>query len=51
MEVRVLRDCGDIITDSGSTVHLQKNTVHHLRRTDVELLIRQGYLEQTEADT
>ena len=47
IEVRVLKDYGEITTDSG-TVNLQKNTVHFLRRSDVELLIRQGVLEVTE---
>jgi hypothetical protein len=33
--------------DAGE-VHLEQNTVHYLPRGDVELLIRQGSLEQTE---
>lgn len=49
VEVRVLKDYGEIVTDKG-TVNLKKNTVHYLRRTDVELLIRQGVLEQTEVE-
>ena len=28
-------------------VKLEQNTTHYLRRTDVEQLVRQGYLEQT----
>ena len=43
VEVRVLRDCGELQTEYG-TVNLQKNSQHFLRRTDVEHLIKQGYL-------
>ena len=46
IEVRVLRDCGTIQTESGALT-LDANTIHHVRRRDVELLIRQGALEQT----
>lgn len=45
MEVRVLRDCGEIMTESG-IVNLEVNSTHFLRRVDVEQLIRQGLLEQ-----
>ncbi|GBG32447.1 DNA replication complex GINS protein PSF1 [Hondaea fermentalgiana] len=45
VEVRVLRDCGEIDTVSGPVV-LAKDTTHNLRRSDVEHLIRQGALEQ-----
>ncbi|KAJ1511291.1 DNA replication complex GINS protein PSF1 [Coelomomyces lativittatus] len=43
--VRVLKECGDIVTENGSTLVLQPNAQHFLRRTDVERLITQGYLE------
>jgi GINS complex subunit 1 len=46
VEIRVLEDCGEIMTESGS-VMLERGTTHHLRRSDVEHLIRKGYLEQT----
>lgn len=46
VEVRVLKDFGEIQTDTGS-VTLDKNTVHFLRRSDCELLIRQGVLMLT----
>ncbi|GAB9462575.1 DNA replication complex gins protein psf1 [Globisporangium polare] len=45
VEVRVLRDCGEIMTESG-IVNLEANSTHFLRRVDVEQLIRQGLLEQ-----
>lgn len=44
VEVRVLRDCGELQTEYG-VVNLQKNSQHFLRRTDVEHLIKQGYLQ------
>lgn len=43
IEVRVERDCGSVLTDSGP-VTLKKGTAHFLKRTDVEHLIRQGAL-------
>lgn len=43
IEVRVNRDCGSVLTDSGP-VTLKKGTAHFLKRTDVEHLIRQGAL-------
>lgn len=45
IEVRVLQDYGEILTDSG-TVNLEKNTTHFLRRSDVEHLICQNVLKQ-----
>ena len=50
IEVRVLVDCGEIWTDSGP-VHLDANTTHFLRRSDVEHLIRQGKLEQLDNES
>eukprot|EP00871_Galdieria_phlegrea_P004884 jgi/Galph1/5397/GphlegSOOS_G4022.1 len=46
IEVRVVKDCGTIMTENG-TVHLKKDTLHYLKRSDVELLIQQGYLVPT----
>jgi GINS complex subunit 1 len=46
VEVRVLESCGEIFTEDGTSVNLEENTTHYLRRTDVEQLIRQGYLEE-----
>ena len=48
IEVRVLKDCGEIYTEQGP-VTLEVNSTHYLRRSDVEPLIRQGFLEQTDA--
>uniref|UniRef100_M4B5A2 DNA replication complex GINS protein PSF1 C-terminal domain-containing protein n=1 Tax=Hyaloperonospora arabidopsidis (strain Emoy2) TaxID=559515 RepID=M4B5A2_HYAAE len=45
VEVRVLRDCGEVMTESG-LVNLDAHSHHFLRRVDVEQLIRQGLLEQ-----
>jgi len=44
VEVRVLKDCGELQTEYG-VINLQKNSQHFLRRTDVEHLIKQGYLQ------
>jgi GINS complex subunit 1 len=46
IEVRVLESAGELTTESGATLSLDKNTTHFLRRCDVEHLIRQGLLEQ-----
>ncbi len=46
--VKVLKDCGEISTETGN-VRLDKHTVHLLRRTDCELLIKQGFLEHLSA--
>lgn len=43
IEVRVNKDCGSVLTDSGP-VALKPGTAHFLKRTDVEHLIRQGAL-------
>lgn len=43
VEVRVVHDCGDILTEAGP-VALKPGTAHFLKRTDVEHLIRQGNL-------
>lgn len=45
VEVRVVVDCGEIMTETGS-VNLEKGTTHLLRRTDVEPLVRQGFLDE-----
>jgi GINS complex subunit 1 len=45
IEVRVLQDYGTIVTESGATITLKKDTRILLRRTDAEPLIRQGILE------
>ncbi|KAI9468048.1 DNA replication protein psf1 [Coemansia sp. RSA 989] len=44
IEVRVVRDCGEIVTESG-VVNLQAGTQHYLRRSDIEHLLTIGYLE------
>ncbi|KAI8323298.1 hypothetical protein GQ54DRAFT_296856 [Martensiomyces pterosporus] len=44
IEVRVNKDCGEIVTESG-VVNLQAGTQHYLCRSDVEHLITIGYLE------
>mmetsp|Transcript_26320 Transcript_26320/g.26570 ORF Transcript_26320/g.26570 Transcript_26320/m.26570 type:complete len:192 (+) Transcript_26320:49-624(+) len=41
IEIRVLVDCGEIMTDTGP-VTLDPGTTHLLRRSEVEPLIRQG---------
>ncbi|KAJ2774275.1 DNA replication protein psf1 [Coemansia nantahalensis] len=44
VEVRVVRDCGEIVTENG-VVNLQAGTQHYLRRPDVEHLLAIGFLE------
>ena len=45
IEVRVLKSCGEIFTESGP-VNLERNTTHYLRRRDIEPFIRKGLVEQ-----
>jgi len=47
VEVRTLGDVGSIQTESGGQVNLEANTMHLLKRTDAETMIRQGQLLQT----
>lgn len=47
IEVRVLADCGSVVTDSGP-VTLKPGTAHFLKRMDVEPLIRRGLLEHVQ---
>ncbi len=47
VEVRVLEDCGELMTDLGA-VRLERDTTHYLRRVDVAQHIRRGDLQQTE---
>lgn len=49
IEVRVVKDCGEVLTESGP-IHLAMNTRHYLRRSDVEHLIRQGALVQIQSE-
>ena len=35
VEIRVIQDCGEIVTSEGNTVHLEENTTHFLKRVDV----------------
>ncbi|KAI9500487.1 DNA replication protein psf1 [Coemansia spiralis] len=44
IEVRVVKDCGEIVTENG-VVNLQAGTQHYLHRSDIEHLITIGYLE------
>ncbi|OMJ09979.1 DNA replication complex GINS protein psf1 [Smittium culicis] len=44
IEVRVIRECGEIQTEFG-IVNLERGSQHFLRRTDVENLINLGYLQ------
>ena len=44
VEVRVLKECGEIVTERGP-VTLDLGSTHYLKRADVENLIRLGHLE------
>ena len=41
IEIRVLENCGEIMTENGP-IRLDKNTIVFARRTDVESFIREG---------
>ena len=43
IEVRVLKDCGVIETETGS-ISLHLHSQHFVKRSDVEHLVKQGYL-------
>ncbi|KAL4496956.1 hypothetical protein ABPG72_002112 [Tetrahymena utriculariae] len=48
IEVRVLQDCGEILTSYGEAIKLSKDTQHYVKRQEVEHLILQGYLKPIE---
>lgn len=51
VEVRVASsDIGRITTEDGKSVNLDVGTTHHLRRSDVEHLIRQGFLQPLQVE-
>jgi GINS complex subunit 1 len=51
VQVRVLKDnLGKLVQDMGTCVSLEMGTLHYLPRTDVEPLIRQGFLEQVDGE-
>ncbi|CAM9640782.1 unnamed protein product, partial [Chrysoparadoxa australica] len=47
VEVRVLEDCGEVMTDAGP-VRLKKGQTHFLRRSDADSMVRQGLLQHLE---
>lgn len=47
IEIRVLEDCGELVTSQGVTLKLQKNNVLSVRRCDVEHLLKQNMIIQT----
>ena len=49
IQVRVLENCGKIMTENG-TVSLDKGSLHFLRRADVESFVREGKVEQVAID-
>eukprot|EP01031_Cornospumella_fuschlensis_P032245 gene32245-39000_t len=50
IEVRVLVDCGKLLTEAGS-VSLDAGSVHFVRRSQVESLIREGKLEHVQGSS
>ena len=44
VDIRVLKDCGEILTETGS-VRLIRDSQHYLKRTDVEKFIIQGLVQ------
>ena len=47
IEIRVLEDCGEIVTSNGEILKLDKNSTLLVRRCDVEYLLRQNRVIQT----
>ena len=47
IEIRVLEDCGEIVTSSGEVLTLEKGVSLLVRRCDVEHLIKQNMVIQT----
>ncbi|KAI9349250.1 hypothetical protein DFJ73DRAFT_833890 [Zopfochytrium polystomum] len=46
VDVRVMKDLGDVVMGSGAVVRLAKGSQHTVRRSDVEQFITRGYLKQ-----
>ena len=47
IEIRVLEDCGEILTTKGETLLLERNSTLLVRRCDVEHLLKQNMVIQT----
>ena len=47
IEIRVLDDCGEILTNNGDVLKLERNATLLVRRCDVEFLLRQNKVIQT----
>ncbi len=45
IEVRVVKSCGEVVTESG-VLSLEEGTIHYLRQSDIEHLLRQGVVER-----
>ncbi|KAL0095722.1 DNA replication complex GINS protein PSF1 [Phycomyces blakesleeanus] len=45
IEVRVIKDAGELITESGRVLNISKGNQFYVRRTDVEGLIKSGHLK------
>ena len=46
IEVRIKKDYGAVMLPESGEVHLQKNTTHLLRRSEVDHLIKQGVVAE-----
>ena len=46
LEVRIMQDLGAVMLAESGEVHLQKNTIHLLRRSEIDHLIKQGVVAQ-----
>lgn len=42
IHILVLEDCGEIVTDSGTTINLQRGMRQYIKRSIVEHFIREG---------
>eukprot|EP01035_Chromulina_nebulosa_P037766 gene37766-50980_t len=49
IEIRVLKSCGELMTEGGP-IRLDVGSTHFLRRVDVEQLVRQGIVEHVQSD-
>ncbi|EAL62807.1 GINS complex subunit 1 [Dictyostelium discoideum AX4] len=45
IEVRVIKELGEVVLNSGCTVNLNLNTTHFLKRSDITNLVKNGSLE------
>jgi GINS complex subunit 1 len=48
IEIRVLEDCGELVTADGTVIKLDRGATEYVKKNDVEHLIKQGFVVPTE---